>query len=94
MRRISKRVREEAIEALLIAADWHTYDRDLPGCIGRHAAVDITGFVCQLVGEAVEAVDPFTRGMDADDACLLLYLEAAFLLREGWNPGDPVEVLS
>lgn len=92
--RISKRTREEAIEALLCCA----YDRlsltpylamlDDAEIAGRSAA-----YAARCALNFLSDAGPF----HLDAAWLLrdglIYLEAAALLRDGWSPGDPVRLL-
>jgi hypothetical protein len=81
--RISKAVREEAIEALLCCADDY-----LTGNDGVDAADERAK---NLTDSALHAVWAATqhRLHIGDD-----HLEAAALLIDGWSPGDPVEVRS
>ncbi len=84
--RISKRVREEAIKALLCAAD-RCRSAGVPA-----GFIDDSGPSKSARDLAIAAQNSF-RILDAwslvDDN-----LNAAALLRDGWCPGDPVEVLS
>ena len=75
-RRIGKRTREAAIHCLEQCAS----DR-LGGVGGAWTEAD-------LDMAAWDAVYRACPNLDAIDT----YLEAAALLRDGWNPGDPVEV--
>lgn len=71
--------REEAIEdCLTCAEEWST------GCI--------TSFVpCGMAMDAFRAVPaPDGRVRSHEDVLLYAWLEAAALLRDGWNPGEPV----
>ena len=85
MTRISKKTREEAIEACLAFADVRicsTYDgEDYPTGLAWYAGVSAT-------------VRPDAGG-PVHDECAWQWLEAAALLRgddehEPWSPGDPV----
>ncbi len=81
MKRVSQRAREEAIEALLCSAD---------SCLhGRYAFIHdlLAGGSDEgrLAWLAFEAVPDRPREF-------VQKLEAAALLRDGWNPGDPVKV--
>lgn len=91
MTRISKRTREEAIEACLLAADyWHHAD-------GRHPMTVAPPHIDALTGEAFQAV--YTVGAHMQESfsagCTFAWLECAALLRgddehEPWSPGMPV----
>lgn len=89
MRAVSKRVREEAIEGLLVCADgritqglllttWDVFGRSSAERVA-YAAWDAT----RSVGvDYYELPDGGAR-----------FLEAAALLRDGWSPGEPVHLL-
>jgi len=85
-RRIGKRTREAAIHCLEQCASdrismLHNSD---PASVEAGTAKSIA----ELAWTAVyRAIDP-ARYM----SWVELYLEAAAILRDGWNPGDPVEV--
>jgi hypothetical protein len=79
--RISKAVREEAIEALLCCADARvrresTVIRSVASGRAQIVACSLRGAVNHATGYQLSPVDD--------------YLEAAALLLDGWNPGDPV----
>lgn len=84
MERISKRVREEAIEECLLAADvcistahWQPFYGALggePSCIAM---------------QAWKLCNASLKGSSGDPVGHLTYLESAAILRDGWNPGDP-----
>lgn len=84
-------IRERAIRVLELCANDHaagirTYIADI--------APDTSGFynesvVEQLALRAFDAVSVVTRSPSYVDT----YLEAAALLRDGWNPGDEVVTL-
>jgi hypothetical protein len=80
VKRISKAVREDAIEALLCAAEPQT------------------PLLKDMFGDAYSGKWLAFRAFDAAYEALPgtgeAYLEAAALLLDGWNPGDPVEVRS
>lgn len=90
--KITKKARQEAIEQLEQFADvWidgqdtEAYrDHDL--CTLAYLAQDAVygappyWFSCDDIGESI--------------AYAHIYLEAAALIRDGWNPGDPVELLN
>lgn len=84
MSRISKAVREEAIEALLCAADsgqtlgTGSIDDAQPG---------------RTAWDLASAAQNSFRVLDAW-SLVLDNLNAAALLRDGWCPGDPVVLLS
>lgn len=91
MARISKRVREEAIEALLVCAD----DRHMGGDLTTY---DILGRGSRTHHVADRAWSA-TGGRDLDRPWSgrdpqTRYLEAAALLRDGWSPGDPVHLIA
>lgn len=82
MNRISKRVREEAIEALLCAADTGQMD-------GNTGYIDDSGpgkAARRLAVAAQSSFPVLSMWSLVDDN-----LEAAALLRDGWSPGEPVE---
>lgn len=80
MKTISKKTRDEAIEALLCCAS----DR----VVNRHTCTDdiVTGPTDYVANMAWLETYRVLSGGDIEDA----YLEAAALLRDGWSPGDPV----
>jgi hypothetical protein len=90
MARISKRVREEAIEVCLLIADTHI-------ALGDHFAPELEPWpegdpTESVIDDLIDALPPF----DFDVA--ELFLECAALLRgdakhEPWSPGDPVTLL-
>ena len=85
MRPVSRRVREEAIWALTMCADERirglfTATWDL---LGRFPSPPSD----RLADAAFRAV-PARLSMETWG----IYLEAAALLRDGWNVGDPVEL--
>lgn len=91
--KISKRAREDAIEELLACADtWITNNKYPRGRVD---------FAMELAAQAEMAVEHLFSDERADrvfvPGCpfytLVDCLEAAALLRDGWNPGDPVELL-
>lgn len=88
-RRIGKRTREAAIHCLEQCASdriggvsdtytWHVCDDGSPE---ENAA-----------GSAYAAVSGIIWDRLGYTPMICKYLEAAALLRDGWNPGDPVEV--
>ena len=84
--RISKRAREEAIEACLLGADARTTE-------ARHDVPDAALLAWQA-WHVVNGAMPIEFGKTVAEACAELWLEAAALLRDGWSPGDPVYLLS
>lgn len=82
--KISKAVREEAIESLSVESDYHAsgaHHGDLP---------DRSDSVLNAVYIALGAVWYASEySLDLATDCL----EAAALLRDGWSPGDPVRRL-
>lgn len=79
--RISSEEREEAIEDLLVTADSIMSSRQVPG---HRSPLAKTAWLHVHLPE----YGPTERWLGiATEA-----LEAAALLRDGWNPGDPVEV--
>lgn len=88
--RISKRTREEAIEACLCGADarQRRLDHDVP------ESEALAWDAWQAANEEM----PLHVNDDIADECAVLWLEAAALLRgddtyEPWSPGDPVRLL-
>lgn len=78
--RVSKRLREEAIEtAEWLSAWWQPWCDSGP-------PIEFDGHAYWLVLKATEEV----RSANASLQTWTCYLEAAALLRDGWNPGDPV----
>lgn len=85
-KKISKRVRDEAIEMLLLDADL--IDRD-----GYMDDEDSCAFVdCARTNDPARnlAVDAFIAVPYMFDTIGTDALEAAYLLMDGWNPGDEV----
>lgn len=87
--RISKRVREEAIEALLVCADDRIQTGNQWGLVTEEFNNDRE--VDALANAAYEAaaealVIPYVRSSTMFED----YTEAASLLADGWSPGDPV----
>ena len=91
MKKISKKVREEAIDALVSATDIVIADGN-----GRNVEandpldIDTPVDVRQLANDALSAIwraTMYRLSVDGD------WLEAAALLRDGWSPGDPVYLL-
>lgn len=84
-RRIGKRTREAAIHCLeQCASDWI-------GGVASTYTWDVYSGGCAIEGAADDAWCEISRAagyLNVAD----IYLEAAALLRDGWNPGDPVEV--
>lgn len=101
MRRISKRVREEAIEACLLLAeesrkaigDRYARFGHVPVCNLYDddwiALAEAGSLALSAWGVVFRAVGPI---LGEAAYCPETYLEAAALLRDGWNVGDPVEV--
>jgi hypothetical protein len=87
VKRISKRVRDEAIWSCDVLADASIRD-DIDQHEPAMAILD-SSEPCYWV-----VVSAWARCFDATGAAYSpdVYLEAAALLRDGWNPGDPVEV--
>jgi hypothetical protein len=88
VKRISKKVREEAILAIDVASSsglewWPNTGADEIAPL--YSAAD------RLITKALLAFDAAVPDEGHD---LTRWLEAAALLRDGWNPGDPVEVRS
>ena len=79
-KRISKRVREEAADALAADSSVDDLGGDHP-----HATMPLA----QAALAAVLAVETQLFMSDANDELA----EAAALLRDGWRPGDPVRRL-
>lgn len=86
MTRISRRVREEAIDACLIAADHYVMNPEGDPRRVSGEPDDPTGLKSTTLS-AVWAAAGYGYPI-ADDL-----LEAAALLRDGWSPGDPVRLL-
>ena len=84
--RISKKVREQAIEACLGAHDLLL----VGGTVDEWLGVDRSASLAWSArNAAIDAVHREGLGIPVP----LRWLEAASLLMDGWNPGDPVEVL-
>lgn len=91
MRRISKRVRDEAIEACLEASGHWLCDNRT----ATHPHHDLPRDVDDLLSAAWTAVGTAHSDEDSfSDTCGLSWLECAALLRDGWNPGDPAHLLT
>jgi hypothetical protein len=89
VKRISKKVREEAILGLLCAAYDHAESVPVDSLQSLAMSAGVSEEVAfGLCYRAWLSVLRYV--VEFDDACL----EAAALLRDGWNPGDPVEVRS
>ena len=86
MKKISKKVREEAIEACLLAADWWNRDDVGEHPISRRLVSHRVSSVAFATANAAGLASLRSLDVDAE------YLEAAALLRDGWSPGDPVRL--
>ena len=90
-KKISRRVREEAIEACLVA---HELMNMSPWSCSIRSSVDDWlggGPSSALAWSARDAAADAIR--NSSGSWIARWLEAASLLRDGWSPGDPVEVL-
>ena len=89
--RITKKVREEAIEACLGAHDIASN----PSMLGLYSAGEWVGdgpsasLAWDARAAAIEAISAY----GSDKFLTYRWLEAAALLRNGWSPGDPVECI-
>ncbi len=83
MSRISKRVREEAADLLLCAAS-----------LGEAPIMEAEAGQCEAAVRLAAEAWSVARFAGADEyiGYPWCYLEAAAILRDGWSPGDPVEV--
>lgn len=97
--RIDKRVREEAIEACEFCAAL--CDRPESGYGGiavmeiysaNHADEAVAGSLACEAWCAVTGLNVHDDG-ESGPWWVASYLEAAALLRDGWNPGEPVRLL-
>jgi hypothetical protein len=86
--RISKRVREEAIEACLCRAYLHLIGDVSPWSQWREDVGPVVAYVARRACIAQPATAHSGPGWLA-----FQWLEAAALLRGGWSPGDPVTLL-
>lgn len=86
MARISKAVREEAIEALLCCADTERFV--VTGDLVEGDANRLANHAFRVVYDALVVPCIVNHGEQ------VLWSEAAALLADGWCPGDPVEVRS
>jgi hypothetical protein len=91
--RISKRLREEAIEALLLCADDRTSSGEAWGLCTNEIGVSVEAD--NLANAAYEAAAvALARRIPRHGSTMHEdYTEAAALLLDGWSPGDVVEVL-
>lgn len=88
MKRISRKVREEAILALEVAANHWPRDAGWQWrASGAYEIAEQGGLADLLCDEIVCAVCDVTGSLGCEPE---VWLEAAALLRDGWNPGDPV----
>lgn len=72
--------REEAIECALVLSEWWRMGTSCDAPVDDDRIYDA----------ACEACDAVWEGSGPRAALPDAYLEAASLLRDGWNPGDPV----
>lgn len=99
MARISKRVREEAIEvADAMASDYAAELVDPVFESYRSSATDLAERACRAVTSTNRGPYPYGDVSITDELCFE-WAEAAALLRgdddyEPWNPGEPVRRLS
>lgn len=99
MKRISKKVRDEAIDACLLLAEASLLSEPSRFWGFLHKPVselfDYGEVGADLVLSAwTEVFDSMVGVREADRYAPDTYLEAAALLRDGWSPGEPVERLA
>lgn len=92
--KISKKERREAVEQLEQFADtW------IDGLTVNNRVYHGDAALCDLAYKAQNAICKNARGLfnfhDIGNSVVMahVYLEAAALLRSGWNPGEPLEAL-
>ena len=85
--RISKRVREEAVEALLADSDAYRMAEDADIKDGYGAIDERAEWLRARALSALWRCYGWGEPISDD------LLEAAALLRDGWNPGEPVVLL-
>ena len=89
--RITKKVREEAIEACLGAHDIASN----PSMLGLYSAGEWVGDgpSASLAWDARAAAIEAISDDSVDRFAPYRWLEAAALISDDWNPGDPVECI-
>lgn len=91
--KLTKKQRDEAVALLRCAADEYLHCEGPWGWAAATEALGLTfdsRFACAV--PAKEAVYPLVAHPDRGDVWYgMCLLEAAALLEDGWNPGDPVE---
>jgi hypothetical protein len=81
---VSKRDRAECVEYLLCCADRRIAD--------VYPSLTVSNAPKRIRDVLLDAYDAAAGAMGFDAPMADDYLEAAGLLRDGWSPGEPVEV--
>ena len=86
--RITKKVREEAIVWCRMVAAWYMHE-DFDGSVYMSCASDAADALCAAARRACTDI----HDDEPADKFAMSWLEAAALISDDWNPGDPVECI-